>query len=180
MILSVTSDPHGSAGPKPRGWQWPAFVVVLLLMNAGLAAVMIYYATTDKTFAVEPDYYRKAMNWDTFAAMRDASAKLGWSVQLRVRAAEDERARPRLVLHVADREGEPVSDVQFRGVAFHRARASERLELAFANAGDGEYECEAAMSRAGLWEVRLIASRGRDVFETIEQVEVLSRGTSER
>jgi nitrogen fixation protein FixH len=176
MIPSATSDKHGAAGSRPRGWRWPAFVVVLLLMNAGLAAVMIYYATTDKTFAVEPDYYRKAMNWDTYAAMHDASAKLGWSVHLRVRPAEDARGRPRLVLNVADRDGEPVSDVQFRGIAFHRARASERIALAFANAGNGEYECEAAMSRPGLWEVRLIASRGRDVFETIEQVEVVSQG----
>ncbi len=180
MILSATSDQHGREPPRARGWQWPAFVVILLLMNAGLAGVMIYYATTDKTFAVEPDYYRKAMNWDSYAARRDASAKLGWTVQLRVRAAENERARPRLVLNVADRDGEPVSDVQFRGVAFHRARASERLELAFANAGDGEYECEAAMSRPGLWEVRLIASRGRDVFESIEQVEVVSPAALER
>lgn len=160
------------------GWQWPMFVVVLLLLNMGLASVAVYYATTDKTFAVEPDYYRKAMRWDSHVAMRDASAKLGWSVAAQVEPASNVAGKPRLVLRVSDREGQPVTDVQWRATAFHQARAGDRIDLALANAGEGVYECEAAMARAGLWEVRLIASRGRDIFESVERVEVRSSGAA--
>lgn len=161
-----------------RGWQWPLFVVVLLLLNAAIAVSAIYYATTDKTFAVEPDYYRKAMRWDSYAAMRDASAKLAWRIHASVESAPSPAAKSRLIIHVTDRENTPVTDVQFRAVAFHHARAADRLELALANAGEGTYECEAAMDRAGLWEIRLIASRGQDIFESVEQVEVPARKPS--
>lgn len=173
MVLMGEVQPR--EGDRRSGWQWPALVIALLLMNLALAVVAVYYATTDKTFAVEPDYYRKAMRWDSYAAMRDASAKLGWTVNARVESTVTPTGKPRLVVHVVDKEQKEVSDVQLRAIAFHRARASDRLELALANAGGGVYECEAAMDRPGLWEVRLIASRGRDIFESVEQVEVATR-----
>lgn len=177
-MLLVSTPMANDAKPTPSGWQWPLFVVALLLLNVGIAAAAIYYATTDKTFAVEPDYYRKAMRWDSYAAMRDASEKLGWVVSARVEPAATPTAKPRLIVHVSDRAQNAVEDVQFRAVAFHHARAADRLGLALANAGGGVYECEAAMDRAGLWEVRLIASRGQDIFESVEQVEVPARGST--
>lgn len=171
--MTQISDPTLVASrARVRGWQWPVFVVALLLINIVIASFAIYYASTDKTFAVEPDYYRKAMNWDSYAAMRDASVKLGWRLTPRVEPAPDASRKPRFVLEVKDQMGKPVSDVQFRGLAFHHARAADRLDLALANSGNGVYECEAALNRPGLWEVRLIASRGRDIFESVEQVEV--------
>ena len=48
-----------------KGWYWPWFIGVLLVATAGGQGVMLYAATHDSTFALEPDYYKRAVAFDT-------------------------------------------------------------------------------------------------------------------
>ena len=50
---------------RTPGWWWPWFVVALLVATAGGQGIMLYAATHDPTFAIEPDYYQKAVAFDT-------------------------------------------------------------------------------------------------------------------
>lgn len=44
---------------------WPALVVVFLAASAGLQVLLLTLATRDAPGArVEPDYYRRAVEWD--------------------------------------------------------------------------------------------------------------------
>jgi len=48
---------------EPKGLQWPAFVVGLLLLNVSVCAITVISAVIHPA-QVEPDYYDRALNWD--------------------------------------------------------------------------------------------------------------------
>jgi nitrogen fixation protein FixH len=148
-----------------RGWLWPAGLVGLLV--AGMAANIgfMLIATRDASFAVEPEYYRKAVDWDRAMAQEARNAELGWRVSTRLDAADGGRAR--LTAQVSDRAGAPVSGATVAVEAFPSARASRIVNAALAAQGDGVYGAVLPAARAGLWELRLEVRRGDQRFTQV-------------
>jgi len=141
---------------------WPIAIVVLL---GGLVTgdiIMLIKATSDPSFAVEDDYYQKAENWDEYAAQRDTNSRLGWRAVLT--AAVVERGAARVSVILVDREGTPIPGAAVSVVAFHNARASNRLEGTLTWNPDGSYETELPLRRPGIWEFRLLVTRGEETF----------------
>lgn len=96
-----------------RARWWPFFIIVLLVGGAGANVALMVIATRDPSFAVEPDYYQKALRWDEAMTQESHNAALGWSVAVGVDAAT--RSGPtRIVLRVSDRDGAPVEDATYR------------------------------------------------------------------
>ena len=65
-----------------KGWLWPVLVVGLLLVSVTANLVILFVATNDPSFAVEKDYYTKAVNWDEKRAQDARNLALGWNVDL--------------------------------------------------------------------------------------------------
>ena len=63
---------------QKSGRFWPWFVAALLAATAVGQGIMLYAATHDPTFAVVPDYYERAVAWDSTLAIEEASDALGW------------------------------------------------------------------------------------------------------
>ena len=88
---------------RTPGWWWPWFVVALLVATAGGQGIMLYAATHDPTFAIEPDYYQKAVAFDTTIQQERGNLALGWTATARaaigsnltLRAFPDVRGRRR-------------------------------------------------------------------------------------
>ena len=146
-----------------KGWYWPVAIVALLVGGAAANIAFMIVANRDATFAVEPDYYRKAVDWDRTMAQEARNVELGWQVSARLEPVDGGRAR--LVARVADRDGHPVSDAAVVVEAFPSARARDIASFALAPAGpDGTYAVMLTRARPGLWELRLRATRGEQVF----------------
>lgn len=146
---------------RPAARFWPALVFVIIGLDLlGIGALM-YGARQDRSFAVEKDYYARAVRWDESRAARARSEALGWAA-----AAEVDAARAELVIRLTDRAGAPVSGVRGRVTAFHRAFPNQARELALVERADeaGAYIAAFAPERAGWWEVAVEASRGTDEF----------------
>lgn len=159
--------------PAPaRSWLWPGLVIGLIVMQAALAGTLLVCATNDPSFAVEPNYYRRALNWDAEAAQRRASDALGWTLSLEVAPAASVIGEREVRFRLLDREGAPVLDAHLDVIAFHHARGSERIGLMPGAQGGGEYTCTAPLRKAGTWEFRVRALRGVDQFIATELVEV--------
>ena len=47
---------------------WVGLILALLAGQIVLMVAMVYLATSDASFAIEPDYYQKGLNWDAVAA----------------------------------------------------------------------------------------------------------------
>jgi nitrogen fixation protein FixH len=162
-----TTEPSRTPGPdRPRGAKrWPAFIFALIGLQLALGAITVYFATNDPSFAIEPDAYEKALNWDERAEARRASEALGWTCDLRV-GQSDGLGDRYLFLTVTDRDGRPLESATVRGLAFHQARAAERFALEFRPVSPGLYRAKAALRRDGRWSVQLTVERDEDVFLT--------------
>lgn len=159
---------NGSANtPRPRATRlWPALIFVLLALNASIVAVTLYFALSDRSAATEPDYYRKAMAYDETIRLREESARLGWKAMVTFRPAADGRSM-QLAVTLTDRDDRPIEGARVQAEAFASARSGDRqtLDLApIAGQEPGTYAAPIRVSRAGVWHVRLHATRADDHF----------------
>jgi nitrogen fixation protein FixH len=158
---------------KP-GWGWPAALAGLLVAGAAFDLVFLAIASRDPSFAVERDYYRKALAWDGEMAQQAANAELGWRVTGALTAARARDGRGRLEVSVADAAGAPLAGALVSGDVFHSARAAQVHEVALREEAPGRYAAVVPASRPGWWEVRLRVSRAGAVFTRTLALEVAS------
>lgn len=152
-----------------RGWQWPVLITAALLFTVGANVVMFVAAGGDPNgTVVEPDYYRKAVDWDRTMARRAASDRLAWTSSITLGAAVDGRRDVRLALH--DATGAPVRDADVTVTLIHNLEASTPLQGALA-ARDDAYAAVMDAARSGQWEVRVEARRGTERYTTSARVE---------
>jgi len=152
-----------------RGSHWPVAIVCLLLGGAGANIGLMLVATRDASFSVEPDYYRKAVEWDRTMAQEERNAALGWSASARF--GEGIPAGSRLVVRVVDRAGAPIDGARVSVEAFASARASQVARLTLEAEPHGIYAAPAPAGPGGLWEIRLTVTRGDQVFTGVVGVE---------
>ena len=146
---------------KP-GILWPTVIAGALTLHVVGSLVMAYFATSDVSFAVEPDYYRKALAWDDKRAQDRHNTELGWQLKFTVApAAPGHDPRVRVDLLAAD--GSPLNHARVSLVAFFNARADERLTIDL-TAVDDHYETTLPMGKDGRWEFRFTVTRGDEMF----------------
>lgn len=159
-----------------RGWQWPLLVGLALAFTVGVNVVMLFASGADPNgTVVEPDYYRKAVEWDRTMARRAASAALGWTATATLGAAQASDASApasmrQLRVELRDAAGVAVTDAEISATLIHNREASAPVTLALPSAAGG-YAGAGQLAHAGQWEVRIVARRGSDRYETSLRVE---------
>lgn len=149
---------------KNGAW-FPWMLVAILLVSVGANIYLVVRATNDPSFAIEPDYYAKAVEWDRIQDEKAASEALGWKMVVDARPDE-------LRVRLTDRLGRPIDDAVVEVEAFHNARASQRIVGALAPLGQGVYRLEYPFERSGLWEYRLSARRDELEFAHVARKEL--------
>jgi nitrogen fixation protein FixH len=126
-------------------------------MLIGLGS-MAYVAIDDPHFALEPDYYDKAVHWDRGQAEARASQALGLKLTL---APLTTRANGTLKLQLAieDRQGLALDGALVTVEAFPNAYASRVEHLTLRETAPGVYEAELGRGPKGLWELRVAVKR---------------------
>lgn len=153
---------------------WPTLIIAALGGNLILGAVMIRVAAGDTHFAVEPDYYRKAVGWDSTMAQADRNNVLGWHAVPSLGAIRA-GANDTLAITLRTDAGVAVTGAKVTIEAMPVAYANEVVRAALAADHEpGRYVAAVPMSRAGLWEVRLRAVRGAERFTTNLRLEASS------
>jgi nitrogen fixation protein FixH len=150
-----------------KGWYWPLLLGGLLASGVGANVYFMCRALGDPSFAVEPDYYAKAIAWDAHQAQTKENADLGWSVTLSVAAADRGTGRAQVVLTLADRAGNRLPGAIVGLTAFHNARAAEVVTANLSETAQHDYIAEMPVVRPGLWEFRVVAERGQETFTAI-------------
>src|SRR6185369_16443836 len=109
-------------------------------------------ATSDKSFVTEPDYYAKAVDFDSTKLRRQASERLGWTAAASLHVAATTRTTV-LVIVLRDRDGQPIRGAGVDVVAFANTRAGDRQNLKLAGSADapGLYSSPIRVDRPGLW-----------------------------
>ena len=149
---------------RGRGAYWPWLLGALMAVVIGANLALVYLATSDPSFAVEEDYYRKALDWDGKRQQDARNAALGWHVDLDVAGTRSADGRVAIVARLRDSAGRPIEDARVRLEAFHNARAARIFRADLARGSGAEYTTALPLRRPGLWEFRIVASRGAERF----------------
>ncbi|MCU0303707.1 MAG: FixH family protein [Thermoanaerobaculales bacterium] len=146
---------------KP-GVLWPAVIAGALALHVLVMAAMVWVATTNDSYAVEPDYYAKALAWDERRAQERRNAELGWRLEFTVVPAA-EGADPVLRATLVDDAGVPVTGARIAAEAFSNVRRDEVLTAILGPSREG-YEAAIPMHGNGRWELRFEVTRDQDVY----------------
>jgi len=144
-----------------RGLGWPIAISLVLAITVGANLLLLRIATEPNAYATEPDYYRKAVAWDSTAAAERASTATGWTCDA---AFAPHGKTLELTIRLADASGAPVDGAALHVTAIHNLAAATPSELAGVARGAGTYTATLPVARAGLWELRVAASRGKERF----------------
>lgn len=142
----------------------PAIVVGLLGGHMVFIFIAITLATGDRSFAVVPDYYQKAVDYDERKALLAKSAELGWSVDLSPSKQADALGQRDVVIQMLDAQGEPVRGLKVRVDAYHVARAGEPVMFECIEVLAGQYVGQAKIGKEGFWQFSIEASSGDQRF----------------
>lgn len=154
---------------------WPTIIITVLGGNLVLGVTLMRVAAADEHFAVEPDYYRRAVGWDTTQAQARASRALGWQVHPALGAVTG--APIPLTLVLTDAAGRPLAGATLEVEGRAVAHATELVGGALAaTATPGAYAAVLPIMRAGLWEFRVRARRGADRLVTDVRLETRPDG----
>ncbi|MDF3071425.1 MAG: FixH family protein [Polyangiaceae bacterium] len=151
---------HQRRVPKTSGafWAWlPALLLGSMLMGLGL---MAYIAIDDPSFALEPDYYDKAVHWDRIQGRLRASEALGFALTVHEPITVTADGRAAIELQLTDRSGAGISGAVLEMAAFPNAFANRVEEVVFTEVAPGIYRGELRHGVAGLWELRCKVSVG--------------------
>lgn len=152
-----------------KGYAWALVPVALLgTMFAGWG-VMIRLALDDPSFAVEPDYYEKAVHFDEHQAQARESRELGWQLDV-VPRADAEGGLVQVALR--DRNQKPIEAAVVKATVFHNARSSQWRELVFRSDGNGRYSERLVPWRPGSWELRFDVQKGSQRFLQVIRLSV--------
>lgn len=174
-VTSPSTAPRAPQGaPAAQRWasRWAWAPGALLVTLIGTQVSVLAAVLDDPTFSTEPDYYRKAVDWDAHMARTRSSQALGWSTRVRVEPAASATGTPSLTLAISDRNGQPISGARLRALAFFNADAARPLALAPAEVAPGEYRASFGAHHAGVWELRLTAERAAERYETSLRLEL--------
>ncbi|MBL0173335.1 MAG: FixH family protein [Gemmatimonadaceae bacterium] len=160
---------------KP-GMGWPIGIVAILSITVIANLVVMRVANNDPSFAIEPDYYKKAVAFDSTIAEERRSATLGWTATSTI-VAGDSAGRPMLTVTLLDAQQRPVQGATVSVVALANIRSNDLVSATLTEVAPGRYQSLLAAHVAGQWEVRVDAVRGTDHFVASTRTDVAAAGT---
>lgn len=159
-----------------RVWAWvPALLLGSMLVGLG---TLVTIAVDDPHFALEPNYYDKAVHWDRARAEASASEALGLTLSLAPALYREADGSVELELAISDRGGAPFARAQVEIEAFPNAYASRKQHLQLQEVAPGRYRGKLEQGLLGLWELRVGLTRDADRFHHDLRRDVLKRGAA--
>lgn len=155
------------------GMHWPVMLVLLFLTSASFVITTAFLGAGTGSKMIEPDYYARAVDWDSTKARLDAAKTLGWTFEPGLSPMLNDSGTRLVSLHLLDEYGDPIEDARVDVVLFAHTQAQDRTETALEHSGAGMYQSRVkGMTTLGLWELRVLVTRGDTEALVIESLEL--------
>lgn len=144
-----------------KGAVWPYLIAGALALHVVVSLIVVFIATSDPSYAVEEDYYQKAIDWDEKRAQDRSNADLGWLFEFTVKPPDRPGDQPLLEVTLRDAAENPLTGATVSVEAFHNSRSADilRADLKPADVA-GVYRAAMPMQHNGRWELRFNAVSG--------------------
>ncbi|HWP03761.1 MAG TPA: FixH family protein [Gemmatimonadaceae bacterium] len=153
-----------------KGTIWPIAVVAVLGTCVGANLWLLRLSASDPAFAVEENYYERAVNFDRDLARRRHLEESGWHAVPSIDSVRSDSAI--LVSLTLRRHQYAVDGAEVRVHAAHVARPRTPIVASLQPAGRGRYETWLRGTGRGLWDLRFDISVDTLRFSTSERFEV--------
>ena len=161
---------------KP-GRLWPVIIAGALAVHVVASLVVVFIATSDPSYAVEEDYYQKALHWNDKRAQDRMNDSLGWSIDFSVEPPASPGDQPTLELRLQDGDASPLDGAVVSVEAFHNARSGDIVRIQPTPAGDGVYRASFPADRNGRWELRFTVDHDGRHFTHVETRHLFVEGS---
>lgn len=158
------------------GMQWPIGIVAILATSVAGNVAFMRAANNDPSFAIEPDYYQKAVAYDTIMSEAQSSAALGWSAHTSLEL--ESSGGGLLQVQLKDRGGESIAADSVTAQAFFIARANDVAKTTLSRDESGMYRGHIPVLHMGQWEIRVDAYHNREHFISTVRQDVSAFATS--
>lgn len=146
---------------KREHW-WPVGIVTALALTVGVNVVVFVLAAQGDGAGAVPDYYQRAIAWDSTRAEAARSDSLGWGLRAALAAPSGDGAA--MTIGLTDAAGRPVEGARVRIAGYALAHAQvTRTDTVLTASGDG-YAVRLPVPRVEWYEFRLTADRGAQRF----------------
>lgn len=153
---------------KP-GVLWPVGITAILCSTIAANLFVMRLANDDPAFAVEPDYYRKAVLYDSTMAQERRNLALGWRTVAHLDPIGSKAETGiRIVLH--DSVGQPLTGARVALMARFNARANDTLTAVLTEQVAGTYAARLPIRTPGEWEIRIDAIRDHARFSVTRRI----------
>jgi len=153
-----------------RGTMWPIAIGAVLLATVSANIVLYYVAGNDPSFVIEPNYYAKAVAWDSTMAQSALNQRLGWHLSPAM-GSYTPRDGAALTVTLTDSVGSAIDDATIKVAAVYNARAGTILESTL-HRDRMAYVTRLPVSHGGQWELRFDVTRGGTHFTSTERLDV--------
>lgn len=144
------------------GKLWPIAIAGILGVTVAANIWMLNAANEPNAAVVEPDYYRKALDYDSTLAQKRENAELGWTVDVQTMPIGPDGSEMRLKVIDAGRVA--VTGATVTVTCIHNLDAAHRPQVTLVETGDGTYAGTLPLHRPGFWEFRFEVERGAERF----------------
>lgn len=140
---------------------WPLALTAVLAITVAANCWLLWAANDDQHLAFEPDYYRKALAWDSTMAQSGRNLALDWRATARL------DPRGQLAVTLADRHGLPLAGARVTAEVIPIAHADRYRSVTLTEGEPGDFGVAIPLVYSGLHEIRLSVVRLRDRFTVV-------------
>ncbi len=152
------------------GAGWPLALGAVLAVTVVANIALLWKANAPGSDDIEPDYYRRALAWDSTQSARSRSATLGWRCEaVFTRAAAGTGTA--LELALADSLGHALAGAAVAVVGVHNLDPLHLQAWNLPESSPGHYDAVVRLPHDGRWELRVAASRGPDHYLAVLHAE---------
>jgi hypothetical protein len=163
-----------------KGSLWPWVIGGALVLHVVVSLAVVFFAATDASYAIEEDYYQKAINWDQKRAQDRTNAELGWSLGFAVTPPTIPGEHPTIEVNLVEIDADPLVGATVSLETFHKARSDDIIRTTIEPTGDpGRYSASPALRHNGLWELRFTVTKAADTFTHTETRHLFVEGSWE-
>lgn len=149
---------------------WPLAIGAVLALTVIANVALLVAAGAPGATQVEPDYYRRALAWDSTQADRVRSAALGWRAEAAF-ATPVAQGTP-ISVALLDAGDQPVRGARLELLAIHNLAPGAPATWRLTEVAPGRYEAIVRPGHRGRWELRLLASRAGERFAQVLHAEL--------
>lgn len=134
---------------------FPGIIFLFIGLNFCIVAITVIAAGRNpSSFAIEPDYDRKALRWEETAQQLRQNQRLAWTITI------DRADASTLAVTITDAAGRPLDSATITAEAFHHAHARDKMITTLTPTSPGQYTGTFAATTPGLWEFHFTVQRG--------------------